>query len=85
MTDQEIKSRTTHWCPMPRHARYDVTVGNIGTVELGAGKEDALRSFNSYVAQSALGRGRAAGESVVVAFASSGEPVIEFTGTIERP
>lgn len=46
--------------------RYEVVVGNIGTVHTGNNKAKANKMFNSYVRDSKSGYGRAAGEHVTM-------------------
>ena len=48
------------------HVKYQVVVGNIGTVTSTSNGLDANRVFNEYVARSKSGYGRASGESVVL-------------------
>jgi hypothetical protein len=47
-------------------ARYQVIVGNIGTVYDGDNMIDANRDFGTYKRQSQSGRGRAGGETVTL-------------------
>lgn len=56
-------------------ARYSVIVGNIGTVHEGSLLGVARATFNSYVADSKAGYGRAAHEQVTLM--DSGEPIKE--------
>jgi hypothetical protein len=44
--------------------RYEVIVGNIGTVYDGSNKKEAVRTYNIYVRQSKANYGRASGEDV---------------------
>ena len=57
---------------------YEVNVGNIGNIAC-ADEAEANETFNEYVEQSKSGRGRAAGESVILM--KDGEPVKEHEGT----
>jgi hypothetical protein len=57
---------------------YEVIVGNIGTVYTGTSKAEAIKRFNTYVAQSKSLRGRAGGESVTII--KDGEPIKEHFG-----
>jgi hypothetical protein len=61
-----------------RKHRYEVIVGNIGTVVSTHDLEDARSTFNVYVEQSKSGRGRAAGEPVTLM--KDGEMMKEFEG-----
>jgi hypothetical protein len=47
-------------------SRYQVIVGNVGTVYDGDSRDNAHLAFEEYVAQSRNGYGRAAGESVAL-------------------
>ena len=60
--------------------RYEVIVGNIGTVYDGNDLAEANRKFDTYVEQSKSGRGRAGGEDVTIM--TNGEPTREFEGSI---
>lgn len=51
------------WVELPR---YEVIVGNIGSVYVGPDKVEAERKFAEYVSQSKSGAGRAAGEPVTL-------------------
>ncbi len=59
--------------------KYEVVVGNVGTVYSGNNAVEANRTFREYVAQSRLSIGRAAGEDVTLL--RNGEPAREHTGT----
>jgi len=61
--------------------RYEVIVGNIGTVYDGSDRDEAEDTFDEYVRQSKSGRGRAGGESVVLM--KDDEPVAEHN--VEEP
>ena len=63
--------------PMKRH-KYEVIVGNIGTVYSGNSKSEAVNTYNGYVDQSVGGRGRAGGEDVTMM--ADGEPYREHFG-----
>lgn len=60
--------------------KYQVIVGNIGTVYDGNLKGAALGAYKEYCRQSETGYGRAAGESVVLYI--DGEYDREFIGDI---
>lgn len=47
-------------------ARYEVVVGNIGSVHEGSDREEAEDAFYEYVEQSKKRRGRASGEDVAL-------------------
>lgn len=47
-------------------SRYEVVVGNVGTVYTGTSRKDALDSYNEYVELSESGFGRAANEDVAL-------------------
>jgi hypothetical protein len=55
--------------------KYDVVVGNIGTVFSGANKREALLVYSSYLKDSKSGTGNAGHEDVTL-FANS-EPIRE--------
>ena len=61
-------------------AKYEVSVGNIGTVHQGRNLREARRVKAVYVAQSQTGRGRAGGEDVILW--KDSEPMEEFTGSL---
>lgn len=52
--------------------RYEVIVGNIGTVHSGSNKSEALKHWREYVRQSKTGTGRAGHEPVTLMI--DGEP-----------
>lgn len=56
-------------------AKYEVIVGNIGTVYSGGSKPVASKTFKEYVKQSLSRTGRAGGEAVTLMH--DGEPVSE--------
>lgn len=58
--------------------KYQVIVGNIGTVYYGNDYEGASADFDYYVLRSKDGVGAASGESVTMF--EDGEPVKEFYG-----
>jgi len=60
-------------------ARYDVVVGNIGTVYSGGSFTVAHLRFAEYKTQSLDGYGRAGGESVILF--KDGEIIAEHFGT----
>jgi hypothetical protein len=62
--------------------RYEVVVGNIGTVYSGSNERQAQKDYVEYVEQSKTNYGRAAGESVT--FFKDGEPTHSFVGSIEQ-
>lgn len=57
-------------------ARYEVIVGNVGTVPVGNELSEAESVFDDYVKMSAAEIGRAAGEDVVLM--EDGEPIKEY-------
>ena len=59
--------------------RYEVTVGNVGTVYTGDDKKKALKDYAAYVSISIKGTGRAGGESVYLL--DDGELAQEFIGS----
>lgn len=63
--------------------KYELIVGNIGTVYSGNNKADALGKFSLYKGQSIGNYGRAAGENVTLM--RDGEPWMEYFGTQENP
>lgn len=80
-----MNSQTTHHRPLSRHSRYFLTVGNIGKVADDLSSREALNTFDDYICQSKSGKGRAAGESVLLfAEGDDGDPVAEYTGTIAQ-
>jgi hypothetical protein len=60
--------------------RYEVIVGNIGTVYSGNNGQAAQNYFKAYVANSKCDSGRAAGESVTLL--AGGEIAREYAGTL---
>jgi len=58
--------------------RYEVIVGNIGTVYRGNNHKKAVAIYREYAEQSRIGYGRAAGETVTLF--SGGEPLLEHEG-----
>jgi hypothetical protein len=60
--------------------RYEVIVGNIGSVYSGNSLKEANRKFSTYVRQSRQGTGRAAGEDVTMM--RDGEPFKENYGKL---
>jgi len=63
--------------------RYEVIVGNIGSVHSGRDLKKALRVFNEYAEQSQGNYGRAAGEDVTLM--RDGEPYKEYYGHQVNP
>ena len=63
------------------NVKYEVIVGNIGTVYLGSSLMEANAAWGEYKRQSKANYGRAAGESV--AFFKDGELVREFIGSVD--
>ncbi len=59
--------------------RYQVIVGNIGTVCDTDNRQEAYRDYNTYCGQSVIGVGRAAGETVTLIL--DNEPLIEHVGS----
>ena len=70
--------------PVPeRNAmKYEVIVGNIGTVHEGQSGSEAKRVFAEYKDQSKSGYGRASGESVTIL--EDGEPILEHFGEQDK-
>ena len=62
--------------------RFQVVVGNIGTVYDGESLQRALDLFFAYKDASMFGQGRALGESVTMF--DSGEPTEEHHGSLEE-
>lgn len=58
--------------------KYQVTVGNVGTVLDTDNWTDALHTYSNYRGQSQSGVGRAAGEPVTLM--RDGEPYFEYGG-----
>lgn len=58
--------------------KFEVTVGNIGTVERTDSHKTAMATYREYVSQSKNNYGRAAGEDVVLW--EDGEPIEEYYG-----
>lgn len=63
-------------------SRYEVIVGNVGTVYYGASRRAADRSFSDYVRQSKHAMGRADGESVTLI--ADNEIAREYVGKVDR-
>ncbi len=63
---------------MPQANRYEVIVGNIGTVYDGPRLTEARKAFAEYVSQSKTNYGRAGGEDVNVL--KNGELLKTFWG-----
>lgn len=57
-------------------SKYEVIVGNIGTVYSGDNRNKAEKDYKDYVAQSKGGKGRAGGEDVILLI--DGEPEKEY-------
>lgn len=62
--------------------KYQVVVGNVGTVYHGDDKIQALNDFNHYVNESMLDNGRAGNESVVMF--EDGHPVHEHQPLVDE-
>lgn len=58
-------------------SKYQVIVGNIGTVYDGGDLNKAMENYKSYVAMSKLPAGRASGEDVTLM--DNGEPTREYS------
>jgi hypothetical protein len=58
--------------------KYEVIVGNIGTVYQANSLKDALKRFREYRRQSKTLKGRAGGESVTLM--CEGEPIETYLG-----
>ena len=63
------------------NVKYEVIVGNIGTVYLGSSLMEANAAWGEYKRQAKANYGRAAGESV--AFFENGELTREFIGSVD--
>jgi hypothetical protein len=63
-------------------ARFEVVVGNIGTVYDGPLWKEALQAYSEYRWQSVANYGRAGGEPVTLF--RDGEPKWEYQGTLEE-
>jgi len=61
------------------YMRYEVVVGNVGTVYEGDDHEKAVRTFLAYVSLSINGEGRVSGESVTMFDGESVEREYEVT------
>lgn len=61
---------------------YRVIVGNVGTVHDSLDRQAAENCYFEYVTRSSTGYGRVAGEPV--SLLQDGEPIKEYSGTIER-
>jgi hypothetical protein len=61
--------------------KFEVVVGNIGTVYSGNNNKQALKDYKFYVNESDIPFGRASGESVTMF--KNGETFKEFIGKIE--
>lgn len=59
-------------------SKYQVIVGNIGTVYSGSSGFDTRVNYNTYVGKSKRNEGRASGESVTLM--KDGEIELEFIG-----
>jgi hypothetical protein len=67
--------------PPPPPKRFEVIVGNIGTVYDGPLWKEALQNYSEYKKQSVANYGRAAGEPV--SLPRDGEPHYEYAGTLQ--
>lgn len=56
--------------------RFEVVVGNVGTIHRGNNRRTAEREFNAAVRDSKAGNGRSAGEPVTLC--EDGEPIREY-------
>lgn len=63
-------------------ARYEVVVGNVGTVYAGDDAAAAQAAFDEYLNQSIHGHGRAQGEPVTMF--EDGEVIREFSPVLHR-
>jgi hypothetical protein len=63
--------------------KYQLIVGNIGTVLDTDNEDEILNAFAEYYHQSIALSGRACGENVT--WMSDGEPVFEYVGDIDTP
>jgi len=64
-------------------SRYEVIVGNIGTVYSGNNLREGRVTFAEYLSQSESGRGRAGGEDVTLMM--DDEPIAVHYGTMSNP
>lgn len=62
--------------------KYQVVVGNIGTVVDTDDRSEATRTFHEYVWKSTADEGRATGEPITLF--RDGEPLVEFSGKVEE-
>lgn len=61
--------------------RYEITVGNVGTVYRSEDKREAVALFGDYRRRSQGGVGSFAGEPVTLW--CDGEPIREYAGTVQ--
>jgi len=66
-------------------ARFQVVVGNLGTVVDTAVHLDAIRAFNSYRDMSMKGTGRVGGESVTMYVDGEPDPHFTYEPIINEP
>ena len=59
--------------------RFEVTVGNLGTVYIGDGEAEAIAIFKEYAQMSLDNYGRVSGEPVTLS--DEGEPMLEHQTT----
>ena len=62
-------------------AKYEVVVGNIGTIHRGANKTEAAKVYADAVIRSISGRGRGGNEEVTLF--EDGEIIAECASTLE--
>ena len=62
--------------------KYEVLVGNIGSVYLGGNQIEARKIYREYVSQSKTNYGRAGGEDVTLW--EHGEIIREHVGSLSR-
>lgn len=66
--------------------KFEVIVGNVGTVYSGGEMKKALEAFGEYRKQSQSDYGRAAGEDVTMLGTVNGKTIVqkEYVGSISR-
>ena len=74
-----MRTKQTGYNMAEATARYEVIVGNIGTVYSGNDHDAARQTMQDYIGQSKAGYGRAGGEPVTLM--RNGEPFDEYEGT----
>lgn len=77
-----VRGNTIEVVNMKKDDHYEVIVGNIGAVYTGHSEADCMDAYASYVHLSAIGAGRAAGETVTAL--KNGHVLKEYIGSQER-